>query len=63
LIIMKVSQVEQLGSSSLLHGTVGQDTPFEMVCSGQTQVSSGDTVGLALPLAHLHYFDKDGLRL
>jgi multiple sugar transport system ATP-binding protein len=63
LISMKVSQVEQLGSSSLLHGTVGQDTPFEMVCTGQTQVSSGDTVGLALPLAHLHYFDKHGLRL
>ncbi len=60
---MKVSQVEQLGSTSLLHGTVGQDTPFEMVCNGQTEITGGDTVRLGLPAQHLHCFDRDGLRL
>ena len=60
---MMVSQVEQLGSTSLLHGTVGADTPFEIVRNGQTAVAGGDTVRLALPAQHLHYFDKDGLRL
>ena len=60
---MQVAQVEQLGSTSLLHGTVGADTPFEMVCNGQTTIAGGDTVRLALPAQHLHYFDKGGLRL
>jgi multiple sugar transport system ATP-binding protein len=60
---MAVSQVEQLGSTSLLHGTVGRDTPFEMVCNGQTTIVGGDTVRLGLPAQHLHCFDQDGLRL
>lgn len=63
LISMKVSQVEQLGSTSLLHGTVGDNTPFEMVCNGQTPVAKGDSVRLALPLEHLHCFNQEGLRL
>ena len=46
---MQVSQVEQLGGSSLLHGRVADDLPFEMVLNGQTEVAGGDTVGLALP--------------
>ncbi len=62
-IAMKVAQVEQLGSTSLLHGTVGADTPFEMVCNGQTSIARGDTIRLALPAQRLHCFDKDGLRL
>ena len=62
-IAMKVAQVEQLGSTSLLHGTVGVDTPFEMVCNGQTMIAGGGTVRVELPAQHLHYFDKDGLRL
>ena len=60
---MRVSSVEQLGSTSLLHGSVGGDTPFEMVCNGQTTIAGGDTVRLALPREHLHCFDKDGRRL
>ncbi len=63
LLSMTVSQVEQLGSTSLLHGTVGPDIPFEMVGSGQKQVRGIDMVHLALPPEHLHCFDKDGLRL
>ncbi|MCF8159134.1 MAG: sn-glycerol-3-phosphate ABC transporter ATP-binding protein UgpC [Polaromonas sp.] len=63
LISMRVSQVEQLGSTSLLHGMVGDDMAFEMVCNGQTPVARGDSVRLALPLEHLHCFDKEGLRL
>ena len=60
---MTVQQVEQLGSASLLHGTVGQDTTFEMVCNGQTAISAGDTVNLGLPREHMHYFDKNGQRI
>ncbi len=60
---MKVQQVEQLGSASLLHGTVGQDKTFEMVCNGQTSISGGDTVNLGLPREHMHYFDKNGQRI
>ncbi len=60
---MHVDQVEQLGSTSLLHGHVGADTPFEMVCSGQTTIRGGDSVGIGMPLEHLHWFDAQGLRL
>ncbi len=66
-ISLQVSQVEQLGSSSLLHGIVGQGTehqaPFEMVLAGQTGIVGGDMVRLGLPTGHLHCFDKDGLRI
>jgi multiple sugar transport system ATP-binding protein len=60
---IKVSQVEQLGSSSLLHGTVAGDTPFELVLNGQTAIQRGDTVHVAVPAEFLHCFDKEGLRL
>ena len=63
LLQMKVSQVEQLGSTSLLHGTVGQGIGFEMVCEGQTSIKGGDSVRLALTPQHLHCFGADGLRL
>ena len=62
-IAMRVSQVEQLGSTSLLHGRVGQDTPFEMVLNGQTTIRGGDTVRLGLPGQHIHCFNAQGLRL
>ena len=66
-ISLLVSQVEQLGSSSLLHGVIGHgtphQTPFEMVLAGQTPVVGGDTVRLGLPTEHLHCFDKDGLQV
>jgi len=60
---MKVLQVEQLGSSSLLHGLVGADTPFEVVCAGQTRVVGGDTVHITLQPQHLHCFDSAGNRI
>ena len=60
---IKVSQVEQLGSSSLLLGTVAQDTRFELVLSGQTRIQRGDTVHVTAPPEHLHCFGQDGLRL
>jgi multiple sugar transport system ATP-binding protein len=60
---IKVSQVEQLGSSSLLHGTVAGDTPFELVLNGQTSIKRDDVVHVTVPSGHLHCFDKDGLRL
>jgi multiple sugar transport system ATP-binding protein len=60
---LTVTQVEQLGSTSLLLGTIGGKTPFEVVCPGQTPVARGDTVHVALPAAHLHCFDAQGERL
>jgi multiple sugar transport system ATP-binding protein len=62
-----VSQVEQLGSTSLLHGAVvhqgAEDTVFELVLNGQTSVQRGDKVFVSAPPEYLHYFDKDGLRI
>jgi len=60
---MTVSQVEQLGSTSILHGHVVPDAPFEVILSGQTAIRRGDTVKVSAPPEHLHYFDKNGLRL
>ncbi len=60
---MRVQQVEQLGATSLLHGTVGRDTPFEVVCGGQTAVRAGDDARIGAPPGHLHWFDPQGLRL
>ena len=60
---LTVTQVEQLGASSVLRGTVGVDTPFELVAPGQTLLHPGDTVALALPAPHLHCFDANGQRL
>lgn len=60
---MKVSQVEQLGSTSILHGNVVPDSPFEIILSGQTNIQRGDTVKVTAPAEHLHFFDQNGLRL
>ena len=60
---LTVTQVEQLGASSVLRGTVGVDTPFELVAPGQTMLRPGDTVALGLPALHLHCFDANGQRL
>ncbi len=62
-IMMLVAQVEQLGSTSLLHGSVGKDTPFELVCHGQTAIRGGDAVRIGMPDEHLHWFDAQGLRI
>jgi multiple sugar transport system ATP-binding protein len=60
---MTVSMVEQLGSTSILHGHVVPDAPFELILSGQTTIRRGDTVRVSAPPDHLHYFDQNGLRL
>ena len=61
---MVVVQIEQLGSTSLLHGHVGADkTAFEMVCAGQTDIKAGASVRVTLPAEYLHCFDAQGLRL
>ena len=60
---VKITQVEQMGGSSLLHGQLTDDLPFELILAGQTEVKRGDTIGVALPAEHLHSFDRDGLRL
>ncbi len=58
-----VSQVEQLGSTSILHGNVVSDAPFELILSGQTAIRRGDTVKVTAPAEHLHFFDQNGLCL
>jgi len=58
-----VSQVEQLGSTSILHGKVVPDAPFELILNGQTAIRGGDTVKVSAPAEHLHFFDQNGLRL
>jgi multiple sugar transport system ATP-binding protein len=60
---MKVSLVEQLGSTSILHGYVVHDAPFQVILGGQTSIQRGDTVRVTAPNDHLHYFDQNGLRL
>jgi multiple sugar transport system ATP-binding protein len=60
---LQVSQVEQLGSTSILHGKVVADAPFELILSGQTSIKRGDTVRVSAPAGQLHYFDQNGLRL
>ena len=58
-----VSQVEQLGSTSILHGSVVPDAPFELILNGQTAIKRGDTVNVTAPPERLHCFDQNGLRL
>jgi multiple sugar transport system ATP-binding protein len=60
---LAVSQVEQLGSTSILHGKVVPDAPFELILNGQTAIKRGDTVKVSAPAEQLHYFDANGLRL
>jgi multiple sugar transport system ATP-binding protein len=60
---LAVSQVEQLGSTSILHGKVVADAPFELILNGQTTIKRGDTVKVSAPAEQLHYFDANGLRL
>ena len=69
----QVQQVEQMGSTSLMRGTLCSNMPntapgdaqthFEVVCHGQTAVQPGQTVRLSMPPAALHFFDEHGLRL
>jgi multiple sugar transport system ATP-binding protein len=60
---LAVTQVEQLGSSSILRGTVGPQSPFELILGGQTQIKSGETVRISAPPGDVHCFDADGVRL
>lgn len=60
---LSVTQVEQLGSTSILHGKVVPDAPFELILNGQTTIKRGDTVKVSAPAEQLHYFDANGLRL
>ena len=68
----RVQQVEQMGSTSLLRGTLAGNTGasatpspahFEVVSNGQTSVRPGQTVRLSMPPAALHFFDEQGARL
>ena len=58
-----VSQVEQLGSTSVLRGNVVPDAPFEIILNGQASIRCGETVRVSVPPEHVHCFDQNGLRL
>jgi multiple sugar transport system ATP-binding protein len=63
---LQVTQVEQLGSSSLLKGQIGRgelDQTVEAVVAGQTELRRGDMASLLLPTESLHAFDARGQRL
>lgn len=60
---LRVKQVEQLGSVSVLHGNVVPDAPFEVILNGQTTIRGGDIVKVIAPPEHVHGFDAQGLRL
>ena len=60
---LTIVQVEQLGSSSVLHGQVAPDVPFVIVLNGQTTYQRGDVVRVGAPSSFLHFFDSNGLRL
>ena len=60
---VKVLQIEQLGASSLILGTIVDGDPFELVLPGQTAIKRGDIVQVHAPKEHLHCFDSSGLRI
>ena len=60
---LQVTQVEQLGANSILHGHVVPDAPFEVILPGQTRIQRGDTVRVAAPPEYIHCFDQNGLRI
>jgi len=58
-----VRHVEQMGATSLLHGTVGDALAFDVVANGQTDVKPGQSVRLSVAHASLHFFDAAGVRV
>jgi multiple sugar transport system ATP-binding protein len=60
---LAVSQVEHLGSTSIVHGSVAPESPFELILNGQTAIKRGDTVKVSAPPEHVHCFDEQGARL
>jgi multiple sugar transport system ATP-binding protein len=66
-VTLEVAQVEQLGGSSVLRGTLHGESagtaPFELVCAGQTSAVPGARVRIALPAGHFHCFDSQGVRV
>jgi len=63
LLSLAVSQVEHLGSTSILHGSVAPESPFDLILNGQTSIKRGDTVKVLAPPQHVHCFDEHGMRL
>ncbi len=60
---LQVSQVEQMGASSLLRGKLAGASSFEVLANGQTRVAAGDTVRIGLRQEALHFFNADGQRI
>ena len=55
---LTVTQLEQLGAHTLIHGTVaGGDTRMTMHIAGQSSLRAGDAVGVAIPPADARLFD------
>ena len=60
---LQVTQVEQMGASSLLRGKLAGASSFEVLANGQTQVAAGQTVRIGLRQEALHFFNADGQRI
>ena len=61
---LTVLHLEQLGAHSLLHGVVaGSDTRMTVHVAGQTRVSAGDTVNVAIAAADARLFAGDAAGL
>ena len=56
------SQAIELCASGALHDG-GLAVGFDVVYAGQMTIRGGDSVGIGMPLEHLHWFDAQGLRL
>jgi sn-glycerol 3-phosphate transport system ATP-binding protein len=59
---LAVDLIEPLGSETLVHGRLADDTPLVVKVAGA--VPPGEAFAVTLPPAHLHIFDAEtGLRL
>ena len=59
---MRVELVEMLGAERLVHGRIGETAITVRVDGTQSPPSAGQTVGLSIAPAHLHWFDAGSRR-
>jgi multiple sugar transport system ATP-binding protein len=60
---LTVTDVEQLGASSLVRGTVAGEHEMDWVCQGQSPIKRGDSLGLQLAIDSIHCFDQAEQRI
>ena len=60
---LKVKQVEQLGSETILHGTTGADESVVVAQYGQVPFAPGETLHIDPENTPLFLFADDGARI